>query len=67
MAREILGSTTEQRNTVYRNLKITTVLSDVQSLKTGKVERRVRRQSKPSGYLAWCLANSSGVNLPALT
>jgi len=67
VAREILGSTTEERNTVDRNLKIRTVLADAQSLKTGEVERHVRRQSKPSGYLAWCLANSSGVNLPALT
>ena len=32
-----------------------------------RVERRVRRQSEPTGYLTWCLANSSGVNLPAFT
>lgn len=32
-----------------------------------RFERRVRRQNKPTDYLTWCLAYSSGLNLPALT
>jgi len=33
---------------------------------SNRLERRLRRQSKHD-YLTWCLANSSGVYLPAFT
>jgi hypothetical protein len=33
---------------------------------SNRLERHLRRQSKHD-YLTWCLANSSGVNLPAFT
>lgn len=43
------------------------VVEKYPKLSGARLERRVKRQKEAPDYLTWCLANSSGVNLPAFT